>query len=93
VDVLVVEVARVVEVVEALVEVLDTVEAIVLVTLPPKALTTAVYAGCVVKSAYHRQASPWPEKTDGIQEYLSVKSQTVIPTHPVTARQELTTFT
>jgi hypothetical protein len=50
---------------------------------PPRRLTTAVYAGFFVKSAFQRQASPCPEKTDGIHEYLSVKSQIVTPTQPV----------
>lgn len=78
----VVEVTKVVEVVE----VLPPVPA-------PRALITDVYAGFVLRSLFHRHASPWPEKVLGIQEYLSVKSQTVIPTQFVVARQALTVFT
>jgi hypothetical protein len=60
---------------------------------PPRRLMTEVYAGLVLKSAFHKQASPWPEKVLGIQEYLSVKSQSVIPTQSVVARQALTVLT
>ena len=47
----------------------------------------------VLKSEFHRQASPWPEKVLGIQEYRSVKSHTVMPTQSVTARQAPTVLT
>ena len=42
------------------------------VTDPPNKLMTDVYAGLVVKFAFQRQASPSPEKVDGIHEYRSV---------------------
>jgi hypothetical protein len=58
----------------------------VLNTDPPSTLIMAVYAGAVVKFAYQRHASPSPENALGIQEYLSVKSHTVIPTQFVVAR-------
>jgi hypothetical protein len=48
---------------------------VVLVTggaVPPRSTITAEYAGFVVKSAFQRQASPSPEKVDGIHEYKSV---------------------
>lgn len=62
-------------------------------TEPPRTLMTDVYAGLVERSSFHRQASPWPEKVPGIQEYLSVKSQSVIPTQLSVARQALTVLT
>jgi hypothetical protein len=62
----------------------------VAVTDPPRRLMTDVYAGLVLRSAFHRQASPSPENVLGIQEYLSVKSQSVMPTQSLVARQEPT---
>lgn len=47
---------------------------------PPSALRIPVYAGFLTKLASQGQAAPWPEKVPGTQEYLSVQSQTVIPT-------------
>jgi hypothetical protein len=90
---LVVVVVELVVVVVALLVLVALDTAVELVTDPPKRLITEVYAGLVEKSAFQRHASPSPENVDGIHEYLSVKSQTVIPTQFVTLRHAPTVFT
>ena len=56
-------------------------------------LDTAEYAGFFVKFEVYRHASPRPGKVLGIQLYLSVNCQSVMPTHLGTARQADTTVT
>ena len=90
---LVVDVAKVVEVVRGLDVVVETGELTVAVAAFESTLMSDVYAGLGVRSLENRQASPCPEKVEGTQEYLSSKSQTVIPTHFETERQAFSTLT
>src|SRR5262245_6216215 len=60
-------------------------------TVPPNAVTIALYAGLGSIFWSKMSAAPWPEKKPGTHEYLSVYSQIVMPTQPAEPRQALVT--